>query len=200
MLNIKLCTLDEEMYAAWSKEFEKDNVEVIKGDIFKQETDAVVTSANSFGLMDAGIDKAMCDFFGNDLENRVQEKIKGFYFGEIPVGNALVIETFYYGIPYMICAPTMRVPMRLKESVNVYLATRAALIAAYHHNIPNETIKTITFPGMGTITGKMPYEDVARQMHTAYENIVLGKYENMPADWKIARAKHNELRNEKLRE
>ncbi|MFT4303898.1 MAG: macro domain-containing protein [Candidatus Woesearchaeota archaeon] len=196
MINVKLCTNDQLMYDAWKQEFkDKEKVRVILGNIFDEKTDAIVTSANSFGLMDAGLDQAMCDYFGNNLEERVQEKIKAFYFGEVPVGNALIIETFNPKIPYLISSPTMRVPMRLDNSVNVYLATRAALIAVYHHNIPNQTIKTVSLPAMGTNTGKMNYLDAAKQMRMAYDKIILGEYINLPSDWKIAVEEHNKLKN-----
>jgi len=45
--------------------------------------------------------------------------------GELLVGEALVVETENELVPWIISAPTMRVPMRLRQTVNPYLAMKA---------------------------------------------------------------------------
>ena len=49
--NVELCCCDIE-------DFLKDNIEKI---------DAVTSAANSLGIMDGGLDKALVDFFGETL-------------------------------------------------------------------------------------------------------------------------------------
>jgi O-acetyl-ADP-ribose deacetylase (regulator of RNase III) len=55
--------------------------------------DCIVTAANSFGLMDAGIDRAVMKFFGEQVMHTVQKKILEDYLGEQPVGTCLLIPT-----------------------------------------------------------------------------------------------------------
>lgn len=53
----------------------------------------MVSAANSFGLMDGGIDAAITDFFGKQLPVRVQARIISEYGGVQPVGTSFIIET-----------------------------------------------------------------------------------------------------------
>jgi O-acetyl-ADP-ribose deacetylase (regulator of RNase III) len=76
----------------------------------------------------------------------------------------------------------MRVPTVLRETVNVYLATRAILTLVKFGTVPDGTpvkhiIETIAIPGMGTGKGKVPPHICANQMKVALENILLSKYE-----------------------
>jgi O-acetyl-ADP-ribose deacetylase (regulator of RNase III) len=194
---VKFCSIEKDMVVFWKKEFSGLNrVEVIEGDMFSQVADAIVSPGNSFGLMDAGIDKLICEHFGVKIEQNLQRIIKKEYYGELVVGNAIIIKTNNEKIPYFISAPTMRAPMRLGESVNPYLAVRAVFIAIIEHNshIKNrkKRISSVIIPGMGIGTGKMPREIVAKQMKEAYDSIILGK-KSFPKDWKEARASHNVL-------
>jgi len=50
------------------------------------------------------------------------------------VGQALIVETYDAGIPFMVAAPTMRVPDDIRGTPNAYLAFRAALRAVKAHN------------------------------------------------------------------
>ena len=45
----------------------------------------MVSAANSFGLMDGGVDLAITNFFGVDLMDRVQAHILRDYLGEQPI-------------------------------------------------------------------------------------------------------------------
>src|SRR5689334_11513044 len=70
------------------------NVEVVTG-YFEQlpKFDCMVSAANSFGLMDGGVDAAITRFFGYALVERVQQRILDEYLGEQPVGTSLIVET-----------------------------------------------------------------------------------------------------------
>jgi len=194
VLKVKLCAIDEKLVESWKDEFKPyPEVDIIEEDIFRQTADAIVSPGNSFGLMDAGLDKLMCDYFGKDLENQLQGKIRGDHYGELPVGTATILQVDDRNFSYFISSPTMRVPMRLKESVNVYLATRAVFLTIDEFNDETHHIGSVVIPGMGVGSGKMPYEVAAKQMRVAYESIILGKLE-FPQDWKVAREAHNNLK------
>ena len=61
-------------------------VEVLAGDYFQRPADAMVSPANSFGIMDGGLDLAIRDRLGFLAESRVQDVIVERYHGELPVG------------------------------------------------------------------------------------------------------------------
>lgn len=191
---VKLCSIKKDLFFAWQSEFSlyKD-VEIILGDIFQQTADAIVSPANSFGFMDGGLDALICEHLGKEIETKLQEKIEKEFYGELPVGNAAVVETNNDKFPYLISAPTMRVPMRLENSINPYLATRAVFIAINEFNKKNKNrIRSVTIPGMGAGTGGVLAEIAAKQMRVAYETIVLGNIE-YPKNWRQAKDFHDYL-------
>lgn len=168
-----LHAIDPRMAAAWAKSFGADSsVRIIEGDILAGTSGALVSPANSFGFMDGGIDLAYRNFFGMDIQRRVQTKIQADHFGELPVGQAFVVPTDNVRLPFLVVAPTMRVPDRIADTVNVYLAFRAALLAVVRHNGSAAIeIETLHVPALGTGVGAMPIDRAARQMHAAYESV-----------------------------
>lgn len=133
--------------------------------------DCMVSAANSFGLMDGGVDGAIIRFFGDALMNRVQERILQEYLGEQPVGTSILVETDHPNHPYIAHTPTMRVPMDIAQTDNVYKAMWAMLLAVHQHNRQsNSLIRRVACPGLGTATGRVPLHEAARQMALAYKN------------------------------
>src|SRR6266542_3574561 len=70
------------------------------------EFDCMVSAANSFGLMDGGVDAAIVRFFGGPLMDRVQQRILDEYLGEQPVGTCLLVETRHAEHPFVAHTPT----------------------------------------------------------------------------------------------
>jgi O-acetyl-ADP-ribose deacetylase (regulator of RNase III) len=133
--------------------------------------DCMVSAANSFGIMDGGVDWAIVNFFGNDLKGRVQKRILQEYLGEQPVGTSMIVETNHPKHPFIAHTPTMRVPMEIARTDNVYSAMWALCLAVHHHNRRSQTpIRIVACPGLGTATGHVPYHEAARQMVLAYRN------------------------------
>jgi len=156
---------------SFNKYFSKyENVSIVN-DRFENipEFDCIVTAGNSFGLMDGGVDYAIVRYFGTDLQTRVQKYILGNFLGEQPVGTSFIIESGNKKHPFVAHTPTMRIPMTIEFTDYVYLAMKAALLAVYHHNNSNaEKINILACPGLGTATGKVDYDEAARQMELAY--------------------------------
>ena len=116
--------------------------------------DCFVTAGNAFGLMTAGIDAAVAHRFGRELVERVQHRIMDEYMGEQPVGTAFVIDTGDEGRPFLVHAPTMRVPGSIAGTDKVYAATWATLLAVQGHNQQDgRKIGTVALPAMGTGLG-----------------------------------------------
>lgn len=158
------------MCAAWQNAFRAfDDVEISNARFETvQEFDCMVSAANSFGLMDGGVDLAIVNFFGKDFESRVQQHILERYNGEQPVGSSFIIKTNHPQHPYVAHTPTMRVPMPINGTDNVYLAMKALLQAVTDFNAKNQQIRRVLCPGLGTATGRVPFEVAAEQMALAY--------------------------------
>jgi O-acetyl-ADP-ribose deacetylase (regulator of RNase III) len=163
--------------AAWRAAFDgARNVFISEGDIFAgPAADGIVSPANSFGYMDGGIDGAYAERFGPEVCERLRVLIRAAWDGELPVGCAAVVETGDRAIPFLVSAPTMRVPMNVSETVNAYLAFRAALIAVREANRRRPgMIRSILCPGLCTFHGHMSPEKSARQMRFAHRLVVEG--------------------------
>lgn len=171
----------------------KDLVEISCGDIFEgaPAADAIVSPANSFGFMDGGIDMAYTRHFGWQMQERLQALLREKHYGELPVGQAVVIPAYppderldklalsptkNQGQPirFLVSAPTMRIPCDVHKTVNAYLAFRAVLIAVKEHNAanPGDAIRSVLCPGLGTAVGRMLYRKCAVQMRTAYDAVM----------------------------
>jgi O-acetyl-ADP-ribose deacetylase (regulator of RNase III) len=114
--------------------------------------------------------------FGPETVGRLQTLIRAAWDGELPVGCAAIVETGDRAIPYLVSAPTMRVPMDVSETVNAYLAFRAALIAVREANRRKPgMIKSVLCPGLCTFYGHMSPDKSARQMRFAHRLVVEGQ-------------------------
>ena len=158
MCAILLRDLNPQVVSAWQAAFaDEPCVEVSCGHIFDLQADAIVSPANSFGYMDGGIDLVYSQLFGYQLESRLQALLQEEHFGELPVGQALVLPTEHAFIPFLVSAPTMRVPGPVPKTLNAYLAFRAALRAVLEHNrTAKSPIRSILCPGLATAIGAMP--------------------------------------------
>lgn len=180
-MKLHLRDISQALVGAWSRAFEGvADVEISRGDIFSMregplpgdapidvKADAVVSPANSFGFMDGGIDAVYTYVLGDQVQARAQDTIRREYDGELPVGCAFVVPTGRPELPWCVIAPTMRVPEPVPDSVNAYLALRAALIAARR-----QSIGTLLCPGLATSVGRMPVDRCARQMRRAWDEFV----------------------------
>jgi len=182
-------------FSAAIREFFKDlpDVETVIGRFEKlPEFDCMVSPANSFGLMDGGVDAAITQFFGDQLMMRVQKRIIEEYLGEQPVGTSMIVETNHAKHPFLAHTPTMRVPMTIARTDNIYLAMWALLRAVHRHNLSSgRKIETIACPGLGTGTGHVPFRQAARQMALAYRNYL---YPPTYLDWNLAQTRQLEIR------
>lgn len=192
------------MATAWSDAFADTDVRIHRGSILDVPCDALVSPANSFGFMDGGLDLAYSQHFGWDLQLRLRRLILERHHGELLVGAAAVVETGKSSPSLMIAAPTMRVPMRLPEdSINTYLATRAALLAARDGALPNgdavaSRIGVLAIPGMGAGVGRVPPGLCARQMRAAYDAVLVSPA-GLPSSWAEASHDHQLLYTNKPR-
>lgn len=155
-------------------------VEVVQGNLLDLECEAIVSPANSFGDMGGGIDKAIDDFHRGEAQVRVMLAIMEHFLGELPVGMASVVELPAKRFPFVVAAPTMRIPGSVAGSINAYLAMRAACVAVIRHNAGSaRPIRTLAVPGLGTGVGGITADEAAKQMRVAYENVLGGRWKEI---------------------
>jgi O-acetyl-ADP-ribose deacetylase (regulator of RNase III) len=208
-MQIVLTAMEPALADAWQR-FCGDlpNVTIHRGSILDVACEAVVSPANSYGFMDGGIDMVYSQFFGWHVQDRLQELIAQRHHGELLVGSAEIVETSHRRIPYLIAAPTMRVPMILRESIHPYLAARAVFLLIEHGHVPTgpqagqpirELVTTVAFPGLGTGVGRISPQTCAHQVRTAIEDVVLKK-RGFPTSWHEAQTRHQRLYSDHIRD
>jgi len=195
-MKIVLVDISKPMVEAWREVWADvvgttPDVEIVinQGSIFETPCDAIVSPANSFGFMNGGIDYFLSEELGWHVMERVQEKIRGEFDSELLVGQSLIVPTDHADFPYLISAPTMRVPMALMTntvmSANVYLAAKAIFIALKK----NPQIQSVAIPGLGTGVGAVTPFECATKMKKAYEDFYLGQ-QQFPKTLTQASMKH----------
>jgi O-acetyl-ADP-ribose deacetylase (regulator of RNase III) len=188
-MNIVLADIEGNLINAWN-DVASNNTDVVtyQGSIFDVECDALVSPANSFGFMDGSLDFAISEFFGWHVQDRLQEAIKSKHNGELLVGQIEIVPTDHASIPYVISAPTMRVPLDIRGTANPYLAIRGVLLAVKNGvfkdgTLVKDRIKTIAFPGMGTGVGQITPTVFAKQMKQAVTDVIEEKFEFPQTIW-----------------
>lgn len=180
-MKIFLLDINKEMTDAWHRYFDNIySVEIVNDDFSSfmdkhPNMEAIVSPANSFGLMDGGYDAAITDYFGADLMKNVQKFVMVKWHGEQPVGTSMTVPIIgrsvpdnKYGSKYaiLIHTPTMRIPERIIDYRIVYQCMRTTLIEAI-----NQDVESIVIPAFGASTGEVPYDVVAKMMYLAYKQI-----------------------------
>lgn len=174
-----LAGFDPDLYKEFVRAFNGfPEVECHQGRFEDVDFDCVVSAANSFGLMDGGVDQCITDLFGLQMMHRVQNRIIQDFAGEQPVGTSIVVRG--NEIPaarnqYVAHTPTMRIPQSVTGSDNAYKAMKAALLAVKTHNrmvdsgvaLGESRINCLVTPGLATLTGRIPYDKAANQMALA---------------------------------
>lgn len=182
-MKIYLLDRNPEMTNAWHEYFRSTGVIIINqdfGDFIKEHPDmeAIVSPANSFGLMDGGYDKAIIDYYGPQLMEHVQFAIINKWYGEQPVGTSMSVpisNRFYTKVykgnfeqfnPILIHTPTMRTPEAIEDPRIIYQCMRTCLIEA-----KAQEVESIVIPAFGGCTGKVDPDTIAKLMFLAFNQI-----------------------------
>ena len=208
-MKILLAAVDEPLANAWNAACgDLDFVTVHHGSILDLKCDAVVSPANSFGFMDGGIDALYSQHFGWKVQQRLQALIREKHHGELLVGAADIVDTDDPRMPFLVAAPTMRVPMILANTVNPFLAARAVLLLVQHGTFSSgalqgepisDAVKSVAFPGLGTGVGRVPPNTCARQLRSAIDDVLLGQ-NAFPVTWLDAQTRHQKLYTDRVRD
>lgn len=188
-----LCDFSEELCAEWRTTFAAyPEVEIKFGRFEDVDFDCINSPANSFGLMDGGIDEAISMYFGKQMEDRVQQTIIDKYAGEQPIGTSEIIRATPDGatrVKFVAHTPTMIIPELISSKDNVYMAMKALLLAVQRFNEENNNIiKVLVCSGLGTGAGQVPINKSAKDMAKAY-NAFVYRPENITWEFAVSRYK-----------
>ncbi|XP_024388278.1 uncharacterized protein [Physcomitrium patens] len=156
------------------------------------QVDCIVSPANSFGLMDGGLDLTISKYYGGvaRLVPIVRSALVDEWCGQQNVGTCVLVDTQKLiqganhgnNVPrYIAHVPTMRVPKLLLPDDDIaYRCTWALLTAVRKHNneilkqdqtrTGGERINTVLCSGFGTGIGNFPLQECARQMVLAVKH------------------------------
>lgn len=174
--SIVLCSRNADMTQAWHDIGDvRPGIVVYEGSILDAGTDAVVSPANSFGLMRGGID-ALYSSQWPSIEQKVRSAVLAFHGGELPVGEAVVVATGAVRPAWLFSAPTMREPATMlpRGTVHPYLAARAVFRLWRNGRLEDgrpvrRVVRAIAMPGLGTGYGGVSPESCARQIAAAWD-------------------------------
>ncbi len=168
----KICLLERNVQKCQFLELYFDSapeVEIICDDfqhfMKMRQVQCVVSPANAFGLMDGGYDLAITEWFGDQLQKRVQQYIIHHFYGEQPVGTSFLIDAGKDG-QSLIHTPTMRTPQRILDPQVIYQCMRTTLMCAAEYSI-----ESIVIPMFGGLTGGVRPQLVAGMMWRAYQQL-----------------------------
>lgn len=130
------------------------------------EVDAVVSPANSYGLMDGNYDRAITEEFGPALAEQVRAVIMERFYGEQPVGTSFSVPIPGHEGILLIHTPTMRAPSPIVDPLVVYQCMRTTLIEAIR-----TSRQRIVVPAFGGACGFLPFKKIAMLMWEAYLQI-----------------------------
>ena len=186
-MKIVLTDTNKGIVDAW-KNFAPNDIEIHHGSFETLTTDAIVSPANSFMIMDGGVDFYIQRMFKKGIEQKLRnEAINRFSMPFLPIGCAVSCETGVERFPVLISSPTMIVPQLINNTPYAFISTIAALNEA-------KRIKatSILFMGMGGLTGGYHPEICAKQMIDA-----IAYYRNMEwtdtTTWRGVKAMYNRL-------
>ena len=143
--------------------------EVKLGDPLAFDIDAVVSPANTKGIMNGGYDAVLRRYFGIGIEYMVQQYLEKF---KIDVGQAIAVKTGHPKVDWLIVSPTVSVSsegLSGHTSVSYACAYNSVKVAI------KKNVEYLGMTGLGTGVGGLDRREAARQQVKGIED-ALEKY------------------------
>lgn len=133
--------------------------------------DAVIAPTNSYGYLDAGVDHAFAMRFGPRLQRALQERIACEFDGELPIGEATIIATGDFALPFLVAAPATRLPGSISVEPYLYSAMVAAFEAIERWNAADEgpVIENVVLPDIAHVMPGWHADRLVPQLRRAVE-------------------------------
>ena len=126
--------------------------------------DAVVSPANTMGIMNGGYDAVLRRYFGVTIELRVRQYIEKF---PISVGEAIAVMTGHEKVKFLIVTPTVSVNndgLSGHKSVS-YSCAYSSVISAYERGV-----SYLGMTGLGTGVGGLSVREAVREQVRGIED------------------------------
>jgi O-acetyl-ADP-ribose deacetylase (regulator of RNase III) len=174
-LTLVLVAVDAPMAQAWRALAEdRAGLVVHEGSITDVDADAVVSPANSLGIMGGGIDAVYARWFPG-----IADRVRAASGGELPVGEAVIVPTGVERPAWLVSAPTMSRPgERLPADGGAARAAAGAVLRLWRDGaLPDGTrvrdaVRTIALPGLGTGVGGLAPDVCATQVGAAWDEVL----------------------------
>ena len=136
-VKVVLRDVNPKVVEAWLAAFaDTSQVEIHKGSILDQHSDAWVSPTNSLGQMNGGVDAAIKRHLGAGIQLKVQRAIRSRFGGSMPVGSAVCVPSGATNPKFLISTPTMvQSSENVSETLNVALACAAAFVTGANISI-----------------------------------------------------------------
>ena len=158
---------DHNKYVIQALKDYKPTFEWHEGNPLAFDIDAVVSPANTAGIMNGGFDAALRRHFGNTLEYRVRMSLKE---KPIPVGEARAIQTADPKVKWLIVAPTVNITadgLSGHETVS-YAAAYKSVLAAHAAGAAS-----LGMTGLGTGAGGLNIREAIFQQCDGIEDAMI---------------------------
>ena len=133
--------------------------------------DAVIAPTNSFGYLDTGIDGAFARRFGRRLQRSLQERIACEFDAELPVGEAVILPSGDFTLPFIVMAPATQFPGTISNEAMIYRSVNAALRSIERWNAADEMppIESAIIPDIAGFAHGRDVDRVLLQLREALE-------------------------------
>jgi len=133
--------------------------------------DAVIAPTNSFGYLDGGVDHAFAMRFGPRLQRALQSRIADEHEGEMPVGEAAIVATGDFLLPFLVAAPATRLPGSISVEPLLFSAMTAAFRAIARWNAADEgpMIENVVLPDIARMIPGWHPDRLVLQLREAIE-------------------------------
>ena len=138
--------------------------EVELGDPLAFDIDAVVSPANTKGIMNGGYDAVLRRYFGVGIEYSVRQYLEQF---QIDVGQAIAVKTGHPKVEWLIVSPTVSVTgegLSGHKSVSYACAYNSVKVAL------EKNVEYLGMTGLGTGVGGLDRRESARQQVQGIED------------------------------
>lgn len=174
-LTLVLVAVNASMARAWHALAEgRGDLVVHEGSITDVDADAVVSPANSLGIMGGGVDAVYARWFPG-----ISDRVRAASGGELPVGAAVIVPTGVERPAWLVSAPTMNRPgQRLPPDGGPARAAAGAVLRLWRDGVlPDGTrvrdaVRAIALPGLGTGVGGLSPDVCATQVGAAWDEVL----------------------------
>lgn len=168
-MNIIIFDINSDIIYTCENILKDTNIQCVCKSFNEIDADYVVTAGNSLGVMSGGIDLAVRQKLGIQIQDRLQAKIMYHWQGFLPVGNLIEISFSKTDNKHkLLYVPTMDVPKLINFEDIYYVACKI-----FRH-CKNDLMrgKSLAICGLGTCTGGVSAKDFAFMIKRAYEDIL----------------------------